>query len=533
MSDSRIKVMLIEDNPGDARLVREMLAGGGDTQFDLQCHDRLSPALEHLAKTENDVVLLDLSLPDSQGLDTITKVHAEARQMPVVVLTGLDDETLAIEAMHQGAQDYLVKGQLDGNLLTRSIRYAIERHRLMMELEETRQQQLEMKDQFLSRVSHELRTPLAAIHQFITILLDGLAGHLTPEQREYLEIALRNTDQLRTMVADLLEVTRAQIGRLNINPQRVSLAELITETLETFQMATDKVVSLSAKVPGDLPLAYADPDRVRQTLVNLINNAMQFTPENGKITVRAQVYSEDPNYLCVAVADTGCGIGHEEKEQIFKYLYQGGNNIEASRRGLGLGLYISKELVSRQGGRIWVESETGRGSTFYFTVPIFSLPRLLAPILTKGNLRTGSIAVITIELSPVEKRILTKSDETALQEAWNVVHHCIPPSLAVLLPPMPHAESGQVFFIVACVDQSDAEMLFMQIQDHLAHCKGLLNAGLDPVTSYAMLDIPSGNNTRRPDRLTEDTVSRIENLVKTGLKKRQDLYDNQKDSHRR
>lgn len=521
MNDKGIKVLLIEDNPGDARLIREMLAEVDGAGFDLHCYDRLSTGLEHLTATDTDVILLDLSLPDSQGLDTLTKVHSGAQQLPIVVLTGLDDETLAIKAVHEGAQDYLVKGQLDSNLLARSIRYAIERQQLMMELEQTRQQQLEMKDQFLSRVSHELRTPLAAIHQFITILLDGLAGDLTPEQGEYLEVTLRNTNQLRTMVSDLLEVARAQTDRLSINPQCISMAELIAETLETVRMTNNKAVCLSSEAPGDLPPAYADPDRLRQILVNLINNAIQFTTENGMITVQAQVFNEDPDYLCVAVADTGCGISPEEKEQIFDYLYQGENSVEASRRGLGLGLNICKELVSRQGGRIWVESEIGRGSTFYFTLPIFSLPRVLAPILTERNLKTGSIALFTIETSPVEKRILTESDERALQEAWNVVNRCIPPDIAVVLPRMPYTESGEIFFVVACADQSYADVLFLQIQQHLVHCEGLLNAGLDPVVSFTMLDVPPGKKTGQPDRLTEDAIACIENVVNTALDRKQ------------
>ena len=128
MSD-KPKVLLVEDSPGDARLIWEMLAEVKGAQIDLKYADRLSAGLERLAAGGIDVVLLDLSLPDSGGLDTFTKVHAQAPQVPIIVLTGLDDESLAVEAVRGGAQDYLVKGQVDGNLLMRAIRYAIERHR--------------------------------------------------------------------------------------------------------------------------------------------------------------------------------------------------------------------------------------------------------------------------------------------------------------------------------------------------------------------------------------------------------------------
>ncbi len=369
MAEKPVNILLIEDNPGDARLIKEMLAEAGNGSFVLRRCDRLSSGLEQLTANGTDIVLLDLSLPDSQGLDTVTRVHSGAGRFPIVVLTGLDDETLAVRAVQHGAQDYLVKGHFDSRLLQHAIRYAIERHHLLVELEEARREQLELKDRFLSKVSHELRTPLAAIHQFVTILLDGLAGDINPEQREYLEIALRNIVQLRTMVADLLDVTRARTGRLTVTPAPLPLKNLLAEAVETVRVASKKQARLSVVAPDDLPLAYADTDRVRQVVINLVNNAVRFTPESGTVTVEAKLY--DPEHLLIAVADNGCGMGAHDKEQVFDYLYQGQNNTENSRGGLGLGLYIAKELVVRQGGRIWVESEVGKGSTFYFTLPVY------------------------------------------------------------------------------------------------------------------------------------------------------------------
>lgn len=134
VNDKDIKVLLIEDNPGDARLIREMLGEGGTASFNLEWADQLSSGLERLAKGGIDVLLLDLSLPDSHGFDTFTKVRIEAQTLPIIVLTGLNDENVGVRAMQEGAQDYLVKGQVDGNLLVRSIRYAIERQQLVEEV---------------------------------------------------------------------------------------------------------------------------------------------------------------------------------------------------------------------------------------------------------------------------------------------------------------------------------------------------------------------------------------------------------------
>ena len=136
MDDRHIKVLLIEDNPGDARLIREMLAEVRGATFDLEWVDRLSAGLERLAEGGFDMVLLDLGLPDSQGIDTFVTLQAQAPRVPIIVLTGLDDEALAVKAVQEGAQDHLVKGQVDSHALVRSIRYAVERHRLLRELEQ-------------------------------------------------------------------------------------------------------------------------------------------------------------------------------------------------------------------------------------------------------------------------------------------------------------------------------------------------------------------------------------------------------------
>jgi len=175
MNNGHTHVLLIEDNPGDADLVRLRLVEG-DSAVDVNCVSRLADGLASLSKQPPSVVLLDLNLPDSRGAETFRKVLDHAPGVPVVILSGQDDEALAMKALHQGVQDYLVKGEITSSHLERAMRYAIERQALLRTLEMSRHQQLEFKNQFLSHVSHELRTPLTCIHQFVTILMDGLAG---------------------------------------------------------------------------------------------------------------------------------------------------------------------------------------------------------------------------------------------------------------------------------------------------------------------------------------------------------------------
>ena len=263
------------------------------------------------------------------------------------------------------------------------------------ELESASEAQLRMKDEFLSRVSHELRSPLNAVYQYVTILLDGLAGEINEEQREYLGIALRNVKQLQAMIGDLLDVTRSKSGKMVMAPQEMSLAESIATALDTERPeAHAKGLTLSSLVEEGLPAAYADPQRVQQIIVNLISNAIKFSPAGSTIRVSARRSEQLPqgegplsatggteglapslgmgtSWLEITVADSGCGIAAEDCERVFQRLYQVGRHIDQKRMGLGLGLYICRDLVSRMGGRIWVESRVGEGSTFRFTVPAY------------------------------------------------------------------------------------------------------------------------------------------------------------------
>ena len=254
-------------------------------------------------------------------------------------------------------------------------------------------QQLELKDQFISHVSHELRSPLTVVYSFVEILLDGLAGEINDQQREFLLIAQRNANQLRQMIDDLLEVTRAQTGKLVVNPCRMALAREINVTLEGLgPQAEAKQISLESDLTEHVPAVLADPYRVRQILVNLVDNAVKFTPEGGSIRVNASLAAGSEDALLVSVQDTGPGIPEAERDDIFRQLYQLDCGAPATRKGLGLGLFICRELVTRQGGRIWVDSAPGQGSRFSFTLPVYSPAAAIVPLLTSENVARGSAA---------------------------------------------------------------------------------------------------------------------------------------------
>jgi len=390
--------------------------------------------------------------------------------------------------------------------------------RKKVESERAFQQQLLMKDQFFSQVSHELRSPMAAIHQFVTILIDGLAGDLNSEQHEYLTIVLRNVKQLRNMISELLEATRVNTNKLAIDPQCVPLGDLVADVLETtLPDAAAKGVNLFADVAINLPLAYADPERVRQIFTNLIGNAVKFTPAKGTITVRAEIYEKDRDFICAAVADSGCGISPEGTKKIFDRLYQETKNHDSNRQGLGLGLYICKELVTLHGGKIWTESALGKGSVFYFTLPIYSLSKAIYPVITENGRLKDNIALITVRLFLVNGSSSKHITETLAKETWTVLKGYNLSSRRILLPRMLNSAQCDVFRVVECSDQAAVESLAQQIRQELRQREDLRDSRLGLTVSHASVKSPPRLSNTPLEQLVGDVATSIWELMRTPM----------------
>jgi signal transduction histidine kinase len=225
----------------------------------------------------------------------------------------------------------------------------------------------ERRQRFLSHVSHELRSPLAVVHQFGSLLADGVGGPVTDDQQEFLTIMMRNVRQLKVMIDDLLEVTRAQSGKRAIDCRTFALGDLLAESIGAEHFAaTEREVTLLLE-PCDLPPVFADPERILEVLTNLLENALKFTPAGGQITVAAVPRDAD---VRVSVQDTGRGISPENQDHIFEQFFQVDHDAQESRSGLGLGLFLCRDLIERQGGHIWVSGDLGAGTTMTFTVPV-------------------------------------------------------------------------------------------------------------------------------------------------------------------
>ena len=227
----------------------------------------------------------------------------------------------------------------------------------------------QMKSEFISTVSHELRTPLTAIKGSVSLVAEERTGKINDLQREMLTLVKRNTDRLARMIDDLLEISRAEAGKpMRIAITKISISMLLSDILKLFaQQAAQSELNLNSNIPDNIPDIEADPARLQQVIINLIGNAIKFTPTGGSITVTVQEYDDS---VTVSVKDTGIGIPKEELQKVFDTYHQVVRpNQEAHIKGFGLGLAISKRIVDAHQGKIWVESDTGQGSDFIFRIP--------------------------------------------------------------------------------------------------------------------------------------------------------------------
>jgi hypothetical protein len=214
---------------------------------------------------------------------------------------------------------------------------------------------------------------------------------------------------------------------------------------------------------------YGDPDRILEVLINLIDNGIKFTPRGGSVIVEACLTENDPGLVYVSVVDSGCGIQPEAKALIFERLYQDPNCIDNSRKGLGLGLFIAKELVNLHGGKIWVASDHGHGSTFSFTLPLYSLARLLEPVITYSGRLRDDLVLVGVELSAAAGAIAASWRDTC-QKCLERLQRSVFIDKDLVLPPMPVVGPKQTFFVVASTDMERVTIMIKRIREQLQKC---------------------------------------------------------------
>lgn len=407
MNSNLIRVLLVEDDLGDADLLCELLELADSTHFQVTQSRRLKDALQSLSQESFDVVLLDLSLPDSHGLETVSQIYTQAPTLPIVILSGLEDESVAIEALQKGAQDYLVKGQVDSNLLVRAIRYAIERTKIRLllnqkekqlqtanenlerrveertaELKQANEQlreleaQLrealaqekelsELKSRIITTVSHEYRTPLTTISSSAEMLQAYRHKWDDDRQLKHFQRIQSAVKHMVALINDVLFLNKAEFEKLQFHPEPVDLVAFFREVVDELQSTLGNKYNLTFTSLCDSTQLYLDKKLLRQILSNLLSNAIKYSPDGGKVQVR--LTCED-NKVMFQVQDEGIGIPTEHQQNLFKSFSRASN--VGTIAGTGLGLSIVKKCVELHGGQIAVRSQVGVGTTFTVTLPI-------------------------------------------------------------------------------------------------------------------------------------------------------------------
>jgi polar amino acid transport system substrate-binding protein len=414
LTEGKIRLLLIEDDAADAKLLRRMLLDRAAAQFEIEHVVYLEEALNRLKSGNIDAILLDLSLPDSQGLEGFYDIHKTNPSVPLLVLTGFDDETMALEAVRAGAQDYLVKGKVNSTWLQRAVLYAIQRKsaeekirqlnqdlerridelaKLNTELELIKDQALatsHVKSEFVAKMSHEIRTPISAVVSILDLLS---ATMLSAEQEELISLFNEATDSLLAIINEVLDFSKIEAGKVHLESLDFSPSSLVESVADiVISAARKKGLSLLTFIDPSIPARVkGDPARLREVLLNFAANAIKFS-EKGQILIRAslEMLGDQRATIRFEVIDEGPGITMEGQEQLFQPFVQVAG---AQKGGTGLGLAISKRLIDLMGGRIGVDSKVDKGTTFWFTVPLIC-PDLTATVIEPCSMSSGKVLVV-------------------------------------------------------------------------------------------------------------------------------------------
>lgn len=373
-------VVVVDDSEVDQYLVARMLKKLPDWNAEVHRFSDASDALEALATLTPDVILTDYHMGNWTGLEFFRELRSQGKTAPLILLTGAADVELAAECIHSGVADFFAKDGLNVKSLNRSVTNAVQKDRLQKEVIETRDELAatvdELRDRnreiesFYHSVSHELKTPLTGAREFVSLVLDGLAGEITDKQRSFLETAHKNHDRIVVCINDMLDATRLDTGKVSCHPAPHSVEELFGELGRIWtSKANEGDIDLQLKSADGLPQINVDPTRFDQILNNLISNALKFTDAGGEVRVDCEAIKDNSDFVEIRVSDSGRGIAPEKLDRVFDRLFQAKDEDACVQGGLGLGLYITRELVRLHGGEVEVESEEGQGATFSLTLP--------------------------------------------------------------------------------------------------------------------------------------------------------------------
>lgn len=375
MSAQHVKVLLIEDNPSDRRLIEESLGEAREPRFDLETAGTLASGLERLGAGGVDALLLDLALPDSFGQETFVRAKAQAMGVAIIVLTGLNDDSLALKLVQGGAQDFVAKVDVSGNNLTRAILYAIEREHLELEYRSLNEQlerrvrertaDLEASNKqleaFSYSVSHDLRSPLAQMTGFTDLLLLTHAHQLDPHGQGLVRKIQDSAFRMSDLIDDLIRL--AKVSRQGLTVAAVGLDALVADVLSEMQeQCRGRKIDWRIE---PLPVVTCDYGLMKQVFANLIGNAIKYTRRRETALIEIGV-TRARDEAVFFVRDNGVGFDMSGADRLFAPFQR--LHTDAEFEGTGIGLATVQRIIDKHKGRIWAHSQPGMGTTFFFTL---------------------------------------------------------------------------------------------------------------------------------------------------------------------
>jgi signal transduction histidine kinase len=381
MENKVIKVLLVDFKQENILKIKNALSEATGIIYELSWLGRDENLFAKIEAERFDAVLLSYDLPDSNGIQILTELQYKDLSGPVIMMADEKDEEFATQAMREGAYEYVIrkKGFENGlpaiiyNALT-AFNAARERERLQreiaakkVELEAANRKLQELdriKSDFVANVAHEFRTPLTIIKGNVDLVNKGGLGPVTSSQKEMLDGAINIANRLSRLVNDLLDISKIESGKMSLKKEPLDMNKIIDENLVIFdKIIKDRKHSIQKELAKDIPKINADIDKTTQVFVNLLSNAIKYTPDGGNIVIKT-VNLE--NEIMVEVSDSGEGIAPENIDKVFDKF----TRVTAEKKeGTGLGLPIAKDIINLHNGRMWVKSELGKGSQFYFTLP--------------------------------------------------------------------------------------------------------------------------------------------------------------------